>query len=181
MGVVAMTPPAGPAGPDTDAVIALTGRFADRDAWQAEGWCRIEHALELIGTRSAMILMREIYYGGRRFDELARRTGLTEAVAAKRLKQLVADGLLQRRPYQEPGKRTRYEYVLTELGRELFPVLVALLQWGERLGRDGGVELVHAGCGSPLGVVVKCAEGHEVALPDTAARLVTDGNGTGLP
>src|SRR4051794_34913002 len=64
MDVVAMTQPAGRAGPDTDAVITLIGRFADRDAWQAEGWCRIEHALELIGTRSAMILMREIYYGG---------------------------------------------------------------------------------------------------------------------
>ncbi|NES31245.1 winged helix DNA-binding protein [Micromonospora terminaliae] len=172
-----MTQAAGPAGSDTDAVISLTGRFADRDAWQAEGWCRIEHALELIGTRSAMILMREIYYGGRRFDDLARRTGLTEAVAAKRLKQLVADGLLQRRPYQDPGKRTRYEYVLTDLGRDLFPVLVALIQWGERLGRPGGVELVHVGCGSPLGVVVSCAKGHEVALPDTAARLVADGDG----
>ncbi|MEU4482896.1 helix-turn-helix domain-containing protein [Micromonospora sp. NPDC023966] len=102
-------------------------------------------------------------------------------MAAKRLKQLVADGLLQRRPYQDPGKRTRYEYVLTELGRELFPVLVALIQWGERLGREGGVELVHVGCGSPLGVVVECAKGHEVALPDTAAWLVRDGNGTDHP
>ncbi|MFG2886747.1 winged helix-turn-helix transcriptional regulator [Streptomyces sp. NPDC048297] len=160
---------------DTEAAITRAGRFADRDAWDAEGWCHMEHALELVGTRSAMILMREIYYGGRRFDELARRTGLTEAVTSQRLKRLVDAGLLRLHPYREPGQRTRNEYVLTDLGRALFPVFVALLEWGVRLGAKGGVELIHADCGSPLSAVVECAKGHEVSLPDAVARIVSDG------
>ncbi|MEU6219186.1 helix-turn-helix domain-containing protein [Streptomyces sp. NPDC047022] len=163
------------------AVIARTGRFSDRDAWDAEGWCHMEHALELVGTRSAMILMREIYYGGRRFEELARRTGLTEAVTSQRLKRLVDAGLLQRHPYREPRQRTRYAYALTDLGRSLFPVFVALMEWGARLGGEGGVELVHADCGSPLTAVVQCAKGHEVALPDAVARLASDGQADGTP
>jgi DNA-binding HxlR family transcriptional regulator len=135
----------------------------------------MEHALELVGTRSTMILMREIYYGGRRFDELARRTGLTEADTSQRLKRLVDAGLLQRHPYREPRQRTRYEYVLTDLGRALFPVFVALTEWGARLGNEGGVELIHADCGSPLRAVVQCAKGHEVPLLNTVARFVSEG------
>src|ERR1700753_3074921 len=132
-------------------VMTRVGRFADRDAWDAKGWGRLGAALELVGTRSAMILIREAFYGGRRFDELARRTGLSEAVAAKRLKQLVDDGLMTQQPYREPGARTRQEYVLTDRGRALFPVIVALIEWGSGLDRpDGGIELVHAGCGAPL-------------------------------
>ncbi|MDO3685740.1 helix-turn-helix domain-containing protein [Micromonospora sp. C28ISP2-4] len=77
------------------------------------------------------------------------------AVAAKRLKRLVADGLLQRRPHQEPGEKDQYEYPLTELGRDLFPCSSPDVM-GERLGRDGA-GTVHAGCGSPLSALVKCA------------------------
>ena len=113
-----------------DELITPTGRLAGRAKAAGEGWCPIERALERVGTRSAMILLREVFYGGRRFDDLARSTGLSEAVAAKRLKQLVQDGLLAQQPYREPGARTRYEYVLTDRSRELFALLVALADWG---------------------------------------------------
>ncbi|MGW4485106.1 winged helix-turn-helix transcriptional regulator [Amycolatopsis sp. NPDC004368] len=153
-------------------VMTRVGGFVDRDAWTAEGWCKIERALELVGTRSAMILLREAFYGGRRFDELTRRTGLSDAVAAKRLKQLVDDGLLRQQPYREPGSRTRHEYVLTERGRTLFPVVVAMMSWGATLdGPAGGVELVHAGCGELLSATVRCAAGHDVTIEDTEARI----------
>jgi len=154
-------------------VLQRQGAFAARDEWTAKGWCRIERALELIGTRSAMLVLRELFYGGTRFDEFARRTGLSEAVVASRLKQLHADGLVDRRPYREAGKRTRDEYVLTERGRQLFPILVALMQWGETLRDDHrtGVELVHRGCDAPLGAQVRCAAGHEVPLNQAAVRL----------
>jgi DNA-binding HxlR family transcriptional regulator len=156
-------------------VLTRIGRFVDRDAWTAKGWCKLERALELIGTRSAMILLREAFYGGRRFDELTRRTGLSEAVAAKRLKQLVDDGLLRQRPYREPGSRTRHEYVLTEQGRALFPVVVAMMNWGATLsGPADGVELVHAGCDEPLSAAVRCAAGHDVAIEEAAARISRD-------
>ncbi|MFJ9968907.1 winged helix-turn-helix transcriptional regulator [Streptomyces avermitilis] len=155
-----------------DTVFTRTGEFADRDAFTAAGWCAMERSLEVIGTRSAMMLVREAFYGGRRFDDLVRRTGLAETVAAKRLRQLVADGLMERRPYREPGARTRHEYVLTERGQALFPLFVALMRWGQMAeGDQGGVELVHAGCGAPLIPAVRCEAGHDVSIGKTEARL----------
>jgi DNA-binding HxlR family transcriptional regulator len=158
-----------------DVVFTRAGEFADRDAWTATGWCAVERSLELIGTRSAMMLVREAFYGGRRFDDLVRRTGLAETVAARRLRQLVADGLMERRPYREPGARTRHEYVLTDRGRALFPLFVALLRWGRSVdGEQGGVDLVHADCGALLVPAVRCAAGHDVTIGETVARLVRD-------
>ncbi|MGW3312772.1 winged helix-turn-helix transcriptional regulator [Streptomyces sp. NPDC001073] len=154
-------------------VMTLTGPFADRDAWTAKGWCSIERALEVVGTRSAMILLREMYYGATRFEELVRRTGLSEAVTAGRLKQLVEDGLLARRPYQEPGARTRSAYVLTDRGRALFPLLVAFAEWGRgQNSHDRGVEFVHAGCGGRLSAGVSCDHGHDVPLTEAEARII---------
>jgi DNA-binding HxlR family transcriptional regulator len=157
---------------ETSDVMTLAGPFADRDRWSGEGWCSIERALGLIGTRSAMLLVREAFYGGRRFDELTRRAGITEAVAAQRLKQLVAGGVLRRVPYREAGSRTRHEYELTDRGHALFPVVVALLTWGDLLDEGpGGIELVHDGCGAAIEPHVRCTEGHEVPLTDTVARI----------
>jgi DNA-binding HxlR family transcriptional regulator len=154
-------------------VMERLGAFANRDAWTAAGWCRMERALELIGTRSAMVLLREVFYGSTRFEDLVNRSGLSEAVAAGRLKELVAHGLLARRPYQQPGARTRQEYVLTDLGSRLFPVLVSLMEWGELLRDDHrtGVELVHKGCGARLVADVRCGEGHSVELAESAVRI----------
>lgn len=162
------------AGPtESSDVLERLGAFSARDDWAAKGWCRIERSLDLIGTRSAMLVLRELLYGGTRFDELARRTGLSEAVVAGRLKQFYDDGIVSRRPYQEAGKRTRDEYVLTERGRDLFPIVVALIQWGETLSDDvkTGVELVHRECAAPLAARVVCADGHEVPLDRAAVRL----------
>src|ERR1700744_3606130 len=94
--------------------------------------CSIDRALQVISTRSAMLLMREIFYGVTRFDELTARVGISEPVAAARLKELVAAGLLQREPYREPGQRTRYAYQLTPKGADLLPVIVGLMRWGDR-------------------------------------------------
>jgi DNA-binding HxlR family transcriptional regulator len=165
--------------PAPDRLINPVGRLALRESSPhpatGEGWCPIEGALERVGTRSAMILLREAFYGARRFDDLARRTGLTDAVAAKRLKQLVADGLLAQQPYREPGSRTRYEYVLTERSQELFALLVAFGEWGRRLDADrDGVEFAHAGCGAPLEASVRCANGHEVHPGEAEARLASE-------
>lgn len=144
-----------------------------------EPLCSVARALDVVGTRSALLLLREAFYGTRRFDDFARRVGVTEQVAATRLKELVADGLLERVPYREPGQRTRHEYRLTPKGRDLYPVLVALLQWGDaHAPAPAGtpVELVHTGCGAPVGVRVRCAAGH-----DLAPRDVTVLPGPGLP
>jgi DNA-binding HxlR family transcriptional regulator len=94
----------------------LQGVLADRDAWTAVGQCSIEKTMSALGTKSAMLIMREAYYGTTRFDDFAHRVGVTKAAAAARLAELVDLGLLTRQPYREPGQRTRDEYVLTEAG-----------------------------------------------------------------
>ena len=132
----------------------------------------MERALKLIGTHSAMVLLREVLWGGRRFDDLARRAGVTEQIAAKRLRQLVDAGLLAKQPYQQPGQRTRYEYVLTERGRDLFPVLLSLIEFGRLLqGEASALEFAHEGCGAPLVPQIRCTAGHDVSLSEATTRI----------
>jgi DNA-binding HxlR family transcriptional regulator len=155
-----------------EGVMNLSGPLADRDRWTVADWCPMERALQLIGTHSAMVLLREAFFGGRRFDDLARRAGVTEQIAAKRLRQLVEAGLLAKQPYRQPGERTRHEYVLTERGRELYPVLVSLIEFGKRLqGESSTMELVHEGCGAPVVAQVRCAAGHDVSLSDADVQI----------
>jgi DNA-binding HxlR family transcriptional regulator len=149
-----------------DSVVQMTGTLDPRDGWTADR-CSMAKALDVVSARSSFLLMREAFYGTTRFDDFVARVGITDAVAAARLRELVADGLLAREPYREPGQRTRHEYRLTKKGSDLFPVLVALLQWGDRWLNDGGrVELRHHDCGARVGVEIRCAEGHEVSPGD---------------
>ena len=110
----------------------LQGPLADRDAWSAVGRCPIEKTMALLGTKSAMLIMREAFYGTTRFEDFWRRVGVTKAAAAARLNELVDAGLLQRRPYKEPGQRSRDEYVLTESGVDFMPVVWSMFEWGRR-------------------------------------------------
>lgn len=151
----------------------LEGKLADRDAWSADR-CTMAKALDVLGTRTSFLLMREAFYGSRRFDEFARRAGITEASAAARLKELTEHGLLRREPYQEPGQRTRHEYVLTEKGRDLLPVALALMAWGDKHlagGRGGPLAMKHAGCGAEVAVEVRCVEGHPVPLEELSVSV----------
>lgn len=138
-------------------------------------WCPIERSLKDIGTNSALQLLREVFWGARRFEDLARKADITEQMAAIRLKQLVEAGILTKQPYREPGQRTRFEYVLTSRGRELFPVIVSLIEFGLLLQGDSRrLELVHGdGCGASIVSQVRCAQGHAVPLAHTEARITT--------
>jgi DNA-binding HxlR family transcriptional regulator len=143
--------------------IRLTGELDPREAWKAER-CTIARSLEVVSTRSALLIMREAFYGTTRFDDFAERVGLSEPATAARLRELVEEGLLEREDYREPGQRTRQRYRLTPKGADLFPVLVALMHWGDRWldDRGGPVELLHRDCGETVGVELRCAAGHEV-------------------
>jgi DNA-binding HxlR family transcriptional regulator len=143
--------------------VRLTGVLDPREGWTAER-CTIAKAVDVLSTRSAMLILREAFYGTTRFDEFAERVGISEPVTAARLRELVDEGLLEREDYREPGQRTRQQYRLTEKGAELFPVLVALMQWGDRWldERGGPLELIHRDCGETVGVEVRCAAGHHV-------------------
>jgi DNA-binding HxlR family transcriptional regulator len=157
----------------TSDVMTFRGRSPGDDASIAHEWCPMERALREIGTNSALLLLREIFWGARRFDELARKADITEQIAAIRLKQLVEAGILTKQPYQEPGQRTRYEYVLTSRGRELFPVIVGLIEFGLLLQGDSRqLDLVHGdGCGAKVVATVRCAQGHVVPLDQTEVRI----------
>ncbi len=114
-----------------------------------------------------MLLMREAFYGTKRFDEFAARVGITEAVAAKRLRELVDVGLLSRQPYREPGQRTRHEYVLTQSGEDLMPAVFALGQWARKhRPLEGSPHLTHTECGETVSVEMRCAKDHKVAIDD---------------
>ncbi len=122
----------------------LHGALADRDAWSAVGECPIERTIDVVGTKSALLILREAYYGTTRFDDFCRRVGITKAATAARLDELVEAGVLTRRPYKEPGQRTRDEYVLTRAGTDFMPVVWALFQWGQQAPTRSGAAAPHA-------------------------------------
>ncbi|EGD54349.1 winged helix-turn-helix transcriptional regulator [Gordonia neofelifaecis] len=147
-------------------------RLADRSTWSAVGRCPIEKAMKLVGSRNAMLVLREAHYGTARFDDFAKRVGMSPATTSSNLAALVDAGLLARRPYQDEGARTRDEYVLTPAGTDLMPVVSGLFEWGSRYAGDRpDVELVHAGCGEPVQVQVTCAAGHELSSDDVELRV----------
>jgi DNA-binding HxlR family transcriptional regulator len=153
-------------------VAILQGRLADRDAWSAVGECPIEKTMALLGTKSAMLIMREAYYGTTRFDDFRKRVGVTKAAAAARLADLVEAGLLERRPYREPGQRSRDEYVLTRTGVEFMPVVWAMFEWGRRhLPNGSPLRLAHTGCGAEATVEIRCADGHQVPPDELVVRV----------
>src|ERR1700759_3301550 len=86
-----------------NSMTVLEGTLADRDAWSAVGHCPIEKTMALLGTKTAMLIMREAYYGTTRFEDFWRRVGVTKAAASARLTELVDAGLFEARPDQEPG------------------------------------------------------------------------------
>jgi DNA-binding HxlR family transcriptional regulator len=124
--------------------------------------CSIAKALEVVGERWTLLIVRDVMNGNRRFGELQRGLGVARNVLAARLQRLVEEDILERRPYQSSPER--YEYFLTEKGLDLWPALVALLAWGDRHspGPDGPPMLiVHKECGgavSDRGVCESCGE-----------------------
>jgi DNA-binding HxlR family transcriptional regulator len=146
--------------------VRLTGRLAQRDEVALGDHSPIDRALQVIGNRTALLLLREVFYGAGRFDALVKRVGVTEAVAAQRLRQLVDAGVLTKEPYREPGQRTRHAYALTDAGHDLLPVVLALLQWGATHTTGGGPALTHADCGEPVQLEARCAAGHVVDEDD---------------
>jgi DNA-binding HxlR family transcriptional regulator len=140
--------------------------------------CAIGAAVAIIGERSTFLVLREAFNGVRRFDDMRSRTGMPRQVLSDRLARLVREGLLRKVPYQDSGQRTRWEYRLTSKGLTLYPVLVALLEWGNQhaVGPAGSqVELRHRDCGEPVHLQLACTAGHVLG----SAREVTPVPGPG--
>ncbi|WP_158891681.1 winged helix-turn-helix transcriptional regulator [Amycolatopsis anabasis] len=132
----------------------------------------IEKAVQAVGDRWSLLIIRECFYGVRRFGEMTRNLGIARKVLATRLKELIALGLLERRRYRtEPDW---YEYVLTPAGRDLYGPIAALLHWADRHMPDLGepVRLHHMPCDHDTHAVVVCAVCRaELDARDVEARL----------
>ncbi|MGW4771475.1 winged helix-turn-helix transcriptional regulator [Nocardia sp. NPDC004278] len=153
----------------------MEGSLADLSAWKPTE-CSIAKAMDIVGTRSAILILREAYYGTTRFDGFAARVGITDAAVSGQLRRLTEAGLLTKRPYQEEGKRTRHEYVLTDMGRDLLPAVLALMQWGDTYLQPGPAPLllVEESSGAPVRVQVRSDEGREIDLEELGIKLNPD-------
>jgi DNA-binding HxlR family transcriptional regulator len=124
--------------------------------------CSVAGALEVLGEWWTFLVLRDAFLGVRRFEDFHRRLGIARNVLTARLNTLVEHGVLERRRYQQ--RPDRYEYRLTAKGLDLYPVLISLMQWGDRwTGKEAGppVDVVHRGCGevsAPHLVCDRCGE-----------------------
>ena len=118
--------------------------------------CSIARTLELVGEKWALLAVREVFLGNRRFDEMVRKIGAPRDTLAARLRALVSAGILERRQYSEHP--ARFEYHLTQAGRDLNPVLLMLMRWGDKYlaGSDGPPLVLEHQCGHQLAAQVVC-------------------------
>jgi DNA-binding HxlR family transcriptional regulator len=116
--------------------------------------CSVAAALNLIGEKWALLAVREIVFGNKRFDAIARNTGAPRDRLAARLRALEAGGVVERRQYSEHPPR--YEYELTAAGQELRPVLVALRAWGDKWMVDSPPTVFEHACGHVLDPAMTC-------------------------
>lgn len=133
--------------------------------------CSVQRTLEVIGEKWTLQVLREAFQGVRRFDAMRDHLGVSDSVLSARLRTLVGHGVLDRTEYRVSGARRRYEYRLTEKGRDLYPVIVAMLSWGDRYRADAegpALGVFHADCGASIDVELRCARGHRLSGPREA-------------
>ena len=126
--------------------------------------CSVAAALEILGERWSLLAVREIGYGVHTFAKIAGYTGASRDILADRLRKLEGAGIIERRPYSEHPPR--YEYHLTQAGRELFPVLLALREWGDRWAVTAPSLEYRHDCGHRLAVHRTCAHCGGPVTPD---------------
>jgi DNA-binding HxlR family transcriptional regulator len=132
--------------------------------------CALARALEVVGERWTMLIVRDAFYGVRRFNDFQAHLDIPKAVLSDRLSGLVQDGILQRRP--DPDHAGRHHYELTTAGRELWPALYALLTWGDRHRSPNSRLFRHAACGTVLDASGYCATCGQIPGPEDVATEV---------
>ena len=132
-----------------------------------EDWnCSVARTLDVVGEWWTLLIMRDAFRGTRRFDDFQASLGLARSVLTARLNKLTEHGVLERRSYSEHPPR--YEYYLTEKGRDLFGVIAALIRWGDRWAPTPGgppVVFVHDTCGNVTTPVLTCPHCHGEVTP----------------
>lgn len=134
--------------------------------------CSVARALEAIGDRWTMLVIRDAFVGVRRFEEFQQRLGIARNVLTDRLSRLVDEGILEKHAYQE--RPERFEYRLTDKGVDLFPVLVSLMKWGDRhapAANGPPLRVLHKGCGGEVDERLLCNRcGEPVTARSAEAR-----------
>jgi DNA-binding HxlR family transcriptional regulator len=136
--------------------------------------CPVARSTEVVGDKWTTLVLREMYMGATRFEEIQIQTEATPQMLATRLKSLEADGMVERHPYQK--RPLRYEYRLTAKGRAYYPVIQALRTWGETWckskGEEVAVRFTHRACGHEVGLDYVCPScGEYVERHDLDAAL----------
>ena len=133
--------------------------------------CSIAGTLEIVGERWSILIVREAFLGTRRFDDYQRKLGIARNILQARLERLMQEGIIERKLYHE--RPPRYAYRLSAKGVDLWPVVVALLKWGDRHAAPNGppVILEHKGCGGEVDDRRRCTKcGAELEARDAVAR-----------
>src|SRR3954471_16344457 len=128
-------------------------------------FCSVGRAMDILGERWTMLIMREAFYGVRRFSDMQRNLGIARNILSTRLQNLVRAGILERRLYQEEPER--FEYRLTQAGRDLYPAVIAIMKWGgEALAEEPAPPVVRRhSCGELIAPVLVCAHCREPLHP----------------
>jgi DNA-binding HxlR family transcriptional regulator len=132
----------------------------------------IARSLEILGQKWSLLIVREAFFGRTRFSEFRERLGVAPDVLTDRLARLVDAGILERRSYREDGARERHEYVLTEAGRCLRPVLASLAEWGDEhrpTGYGPAVRYVETATGNPVHVAFLSSDGRPIPDDEVSA------------
>lgn len=142
--------------------------------------CAVSAAVDIIGDRWSLLILREVFFGVRRFEDFRSGLGISRSVLTARLEALVAAGVLRRTPYRLGDDRTRFEYMPTRAGVELLPSVVALMRWGAKhaMSTPPIFSTRHAGCGADVDAVLRCRAGHLVTPADMEAHA-TEFSSTG--
>jgi len=134
--------------------------------------CTIARAVAQVGDEWTLLIVRELFLGTRRFDSFLRLTGMSSHLLSQRLKKLEAQDVIRREPYS--NRPPRHEYHLTEKGRGLWVVLIALKQWGDLWlsGEDTPVQIMHKACGNIVKPNMTCPDcGERMEAHDAEAQL----------
>jgi len=147
---------------------------ASTDAHSSATLCPIARAQDIVGDRWTVLVLRELFLGNRRFEEIQVQTQATPQMVASRLKKLESEGLIERRLYSE--RPPRHEYHLTEMGISFHPVFLALRAWGERWCKseheEVAIQYIHIPCGQDPGLGPTCQScGKEMCREELSAKL----------
>lgn len=147
-----------------------------------EHWqCSIAQTVEVVGDWWSLLILRDVFWGLHRFDELLEDLGIARNILSDRLGNLVAKGVLEKVPYQQAP--LRHEYKLTQKGRDLWPVLMMMAQWGDRWALPGmhPVVFTHTTCGHQFSATLSCDQcgevlsGREIEMGITVSREAASG------